>query len=195
MARVLRSQAQSAQARQEAIACEHQAALGPRARTQSALELRFHGRRALVGAALQDVQRHQRVQPRSAAIEVDTSLPAARVIRALSELVEVRGAPLSIRLDNGPEFIAQALCDWAAAKGIELRHIQPGQPTQNAYVERFNKTYRTEVLDCYVFDSLAEVRAMTADWLQRYNHHRPHEALGRVPPVEYRIKRFPDLYF
>ena len=128
-------------------------------------------------------------------IEVDTSLPATRVIRALSELVEVRGAPLSIRLDNGPELIAQALCDWAAAKGIELRHIQPGQPTQNAYVERFNKTYRTEVLDCYVFDSLAEVRAMTADWLQRYNHHRPHEALGRVPPVEYRIKRFPDIYF
>ncbi|WP_423601437.1 integrase core domain-containing protein [Roseateles sp. MS654] len=76
---------------------------------------------------------------------------------------------------------------------MELRHIQPGQPTQNAYVERVNKTYRTEVLDCYVFDSLAELRAMTADWLQRYNHHRPHEALGRVPPVEYRIKRFLNL--
>ena len=115
------------------------------------------------------------------------------MIRALSELVEVRGAPLSIRLDNGPEFIAQALCDWAAAKGIELRHIQPGQPTQNAYVERFNKTYRTEVLDCYVFDSLAEVRAMTADWLQRYNHHRPHEALGHLLPVACRIERSPDL--
>jgi putative transposase len=128
-------------------------------------------------------------------IEVDTSLPEACVIQALSKLVEVRGAPLSIRLDNEPEFIAPALCDCAVAKGIELRHIQPGQPTHNAYVERFNKTYRTEVLDCYVFDSLAEVRAMTADWLQRYNHHRPHEALGRVPQVEYRIKRFPDLYF
>ena len=55
--------------------------------------------------------------------------------------------------------------------------------------------YRTEVLDCYVFDSLKEVRDMTADWLHRYNHHRPHEALGRIPPVEYRVKLFPNLYF
>ena len=124
-------------------------------------------------------------------IEVDTSLPATRVIRALNELVEVRGAPLSIRLDNGPEFIAHALSEWAKSKGIALNHIQPGKPTQNAYVERFNKTYRTEVLDCYVFDNLQEVRDMTADWLHRYNHHRPHEALGRIPPVEYRVKLFP----
>lgn len=59
----------------------------------------------------------------------------------------------------------------------------------------FNKTYSTEVLDCYVFDSLQEVRDMTADWMHRYNHHRPHEALGRIPPVEYRVKLFPNLYF
>ena len=128
-------------------------------------------------------------------IEIDTSLPASRVIRALSELVEVRGAPLFIRLDNGPEFIAHALTEWAQSKGIALKHIQPGKPTQNAYVERFNKTYRTEVLDCYVFDSLQEVRQMTEDWLHRYYHHRSHESLGRIPPVEYRVKQFPNLYF
>jgi len=128
-------------------------------------------------------------------IEIDTSLPAARVIRALNELVEVRGAPLSIRLDNGPEFIAHALAEWAKTKGIALNHIQPGKPTQNAYIERFNRTYRTEVLDCYVFESLQEVRDMTADWLHRYNHQRPHEALGSVPPVEYRMTKFPNLYF
>lgn len=78
-------------------------------------------------------------------IEIDTSLPAARVIRALDELVEVRSAPLSIRLDNGPEFIAHVLAEWAQSKGIALTHIQPGKPTQNAYVERINKTYRIEV--------------------------------------------------
>ena len=74
-------------------------------------------------------------------------------------------------------------------------HIQPGEPTQNAYVERFNKTYRTEVLDCHVFDSLQEVRDMTVDWLHRYNHRRPHESLGRNPHVEYRVKPFSNRYF
>ena len=81
----------------------------------------------------------------------------------MDELAELRGAPLSIRLDNGPEFIAHALAEWAQSKDIVLNHIQPGKPTQNAYVERFNKTYRTEVFDCYVFDSLQEVRQMTEE--------------------------------
>lgn len=75
-------------------------------------------------------------------IEIDTGLPAARVVRALDELVQIRGAPRTIRLDNGPEFIAQVLTQWAQSKGIELNHIPPGKPTQNAYVERFNRTYR-----------------------------------------------------
>lgn len=73
-------------------------------------------------------------------IEIDTSLPATRIIHALDEWVEVRGAPLSIRLDNGLEFIAHALAGWAHSKNIALKHIQPGKPTQNTYIERFNKT-------------------------------------------------------
>lgn len=102
---------------------------------------------------------------------------------------------MSIRLDNSPEFIAHTLFEWARSKGIALNHIQSGKPMQNAYVERFNKTCRTEVLDCYVFESRQEVRDMTANWLLRYNHPRPHEAPGRIPPVEYRVKLFPNLYF
>lgn len=107
------------------------------------------------------------------------------MIRALDELVELRGAPRRLRLDNGPEFISAALRQWADRHRVELLHIQPGKPTQNAYIERFNRTYRTEVLDRYVFTSLHEVRRMTEDWRYRYNHQRPHRALGGLPPVAY----------
>ena len=118
-------------------------------------------------------------------IQVDTSLPSVRVIRALDELVELRGAPRRLRLDNGPEFISAALKQWAQQHGIELVHIQPGKPTQNAYIERFNRTFRTEVLDRYVFTTLNEVRRMAEDWRHRYNHHRPHRSLGGLPPIHY----------
>lgn len=128
-------------------------------------------------------------------IEIDTSLPAAQVTRALNELVAIRGTPLSIRLANGPGFIAHALAAWARSKGIALTHIQPGRPTKNAYVEHFNRTYRTEVLDCHVFDSSQEVRDMTDDRRPRYNHHRPHDVLRSVPPVDYRANQFPNLCF
>lgn len=120
-------------------------------------------------------------------IEIDTSLPAARVIRALDELIEVRGKPGRLRLDNGPELISKLLADWARQHGIELVFIQPGKPTQNAYIERFNRTFRTEVLDRYVFNSLPEVRRMAEDWRYRYNHRRPHRALGGIPPARYAV--------
>ena len=113
----------------------------------------------------------------------------------MNELVEARGAPLSIGLDNRPELIAPALVQWTHSKRNAPQHIQPGKPTQNAYVERLKRIYRTKVFDYYVFNNLQQVRDMTADWLHRYNHHRPHEALGRIPPVEYRVKLFPNLYF
>ena len=113
-------------------------------------------------------------------IEIDTRLPAARGDPGLER---TGGYPWCIPVhspDNGPEFIAKALADQAASKGIGLNHIQPGKPTQkNAYLERFNKTYRTEVLDCYVFELLQEVGDMAQDWLQRYNHHRPQASWGR----------------
>lgn len=118
-------------------------------------------------------------------IEVDTSLPSARVIRAFDELIELRGKPARIRLDNGPEFVSKALADWAKQHDVHLHFIQRGKPTQNAYVERFNRTYRTEVLDRYIFTNLAEVRRQTELWRQRYNTERPHKSLGGLPPHQY----------
>jgi transposase InsO family protein len=80
------------------------------------------------------------------AIEIDTSLPAQRVVRVLQQLETWRGLPKAIRLDNGPELTSQYLADWCKSKDIELRFIQPGKPNQNAFIERFNRSYRTEVL-------------------------------------------------
>lgn len=116
------------------------------------------------------------------AIEISTSLPSVRVVQVLEQLVAMHGAPAMLRCDNGPEFIAQALVRWCEQHGVVLHHIQPGKPNQNAFIERFNKTYRHEVLDAWVFTSLAEVRQVTEDWLELYNTARPHRSLGRVPP-------------
>ncbi len=119
------------------------------------------------------------------AIEVGTSIPAARVIRVLEQLITIYGRPAALRLDNGPEFTAQRFADWCKANNIELRFIQPGKPDQNAFVERFNRTYRHEVLDAYVFASVTEVQAITDEWLLTYNTCRPHDALGRIPPTRF----------
>ena len=103
---------------------------------------------------------------------VDTSLPSSRVIRELNQLIEWRGKPERIRVDNGPEFIAQVMKDWCEDQSIELTYIQPGKPTQNSLVERFNRTFRQEVLDCFIFSSIKEVKLFT----QSYNL-TPHEFL------------------
>jgi putative transposase len=110
---------------------------------------------------------------------------------ALDELCEVRGKPKRLRLDNGPELISHALADWVGRNFVELCFIQPGKPTQNAYIERFNRTYRTEVLDRYVFNSLIEVRRMTEEWRHRYNHQRPHRSLGDIPPARFAMQKSP----
>lgn len=118
-------------------------------------------------------------------IEVATSIPAVRVVRVLGELIELHGRPRAIRLDNGSELTSTAFTEWCQARGIDLRFIQPGKPDQNAYIERFNRTYRHEVLNAYVFDSLEQVREITATWLREYNQERPHDSLGRVPPLTF----------
>ncbi|MFZ3151240.1 MAG: IS3 family transposase [Anaerolineaceae bacterium] len=116
-------------------------------------------------------------------IEVDTSLPAERVIRVLEMIISWRGCPIQIRMDNGPEFISHRLESWAKQHNIQLVHIQPGKPSQNAYIERFNRTYREDVLDAYLFNSLSEVREISEQWLEEYNAIRPHEALEGLPPI------------
>ena len=118
-------------------------------------------------------------------IEVDTSLPSLRVIRVLERLIEMRGKPLRIRVDNGPEFISDKLQLWCEENHIQLQFIQPGKPVQNAFVERNNGSIRRELLDAYLFFSLQEVRLMAEEWRQDYNAERPHETLGNVPPLEY----------
>ncbi|OJW54513.1 MAG: transposase [Sphingobacteriales bacterium 50-39] len=121
----------------------------------------------------------------SLAIEVDTSLPARRVIRVLERIIARRGKPTCIRTDNGPEFISHLLQEWCESNRIRLVYIQPGKPTQNAYIERKNGTMRRGLLNAYLFYSLAEVRLMAEEWQLDYNTERPHKSLGYLSPVKY----------
>ena len=83
---------------------------------------------------------------RALSIEIDLNLPALRVVRVLDRIAANRGYPVMLRMDNGPEFISLALAEWAEQHAVKLEFIQPGKPTQNAFIERFNRTYRTEIL-------------------------------------------------
>lgn len=121
----------------------------------------------------------------SLAIEVDTSLPSLRVIRVLDRLVTQRGKPANIRCDNGPEFISHKLEQWCNSKKITIQFIQPGKPTQNAYIERKNGSLRRELLNAYLFNSLAEVRCLSEEWRTDYNEERPHKSLGYLSPLRY----------
>lgn len=139
----------------------------------------YHGSRFRTFNLIDDFNREALV------IEIDTSLRAERIIRVLDRLKAERELPHMIRVDNGPEFIAQSLQDWGKANRVLIYHIQPGCPTQNAFIERFNRTYRNEVLNLYLFRSLDEVREITSRWLRTYNELRPHEALQGAAPGLY----------
>jgi len=118
-------------------------------------------------------------------IEVATSIPSARVIRVLEQLIEMHGKPQALRVDNGAELTASAFTEWCEQRQIQIWFIQPGKPDQNAFIERFNRSYREEVLDAYLFESIAQVREITENWLREYNEERPHESLGSVPPLTF----------
>ena len=122
-------------------------------------------------------------------IEPSFSLPAFHVTRLLDQLGETRGYPAMIRVDNGPEFISKQFQGWAKSRGILVHYIQPGKPAQNAYIERFNRTYREDILDAYYFDSLREVKTLTREWMNSYNEDRPHEALNNLSPFNFHRKQ------
>ncbi len=117
------------------------------------------------------------------AIEAGFSIPAIRVTRVLNQLLEYRGKPSVIRCDNGPEFISHEFVNWAEKRKIRIEYIQPGNPQQNAYIERANKTIRYSWLSKHLFDSLEEVQNYATEWLWFYNHKRPHKANGGYPPL------------
>jgi putative transposase len=120
------------------------------------------------------------------AIEVDVSLPGARVVAVLERLAAARGAPAELVLDNGPELTGRALDAWAAARGVRLRFIAPGKPSQNGVVESFNGRLRDECLNLCWFTGLADARATVEAWRLDYNERRPHGALGYRTPAEVR---------
>jgi putative transposase len=103
----------------------------------------------------------------------------------MNELIEVYGKPEAIRLDNGPELTAHKFVEWAERHKIELRYIQPGKPNQNAFIERFNKSYREEILNANLFNTFAEVQEATYEWVDDCNSFRNHESLGRIPPTQF----------
>ena len=117
------------------------------------------------------------------AIEVDTSLPGMRVCRVLDRIAAERGRPAELLMDNGPEFTSVALDAWAAQRGVRLRFITPGKPTENAFVESFNGRFRDECLNENWFLDLRDARRTIAAWREDYNHVRPHGSLGGLPPA------------
>ena len=118
-------------------------------------------------------------------IEVDFNLPARRVIEIVERAIERYGKPLRIRTDNGPEFRSKRFQLWMKDNLIEWSRIQKGKPQQNAIIERFNKTYREDVLDANLFYSIEQANAITQRWVVDYNHERPHQSLNYQTPMAY----------
>jgi putative transposase len=119
------------------------------------------------------------------ALEVDTGFPGPRMTRVLETIVAERGRPLAIRCDNGPEFTSRHFLAWALEKKIEVVHIEPGKPVQNAHVESFHGKLRDECLNASWFGNLFEARVKIAAWQEEYNEERPHSSLGYLAPREF----------
>lgn len=140
----------------------------------------YNGRRFRTFNVVDDFNRE------ALAIEIDISITSERLVRVFRRIQAERPLPQVLRTDNGPEFLGETFTQWAKQAGMAIRYIQPGKPNQNAYIERFNRTYRDELLDQHLFASLEDVREATYWWMIEYNEQRPHDSLGDLTPMEAR---------
>ena len=122
------------------------------------------------------------------AIDVARSIDADGVVAVLDRLAAQRGAPVYVRFDNGPEFVARAVNDWCRFNGCGAMFIDPGSPWQNAWIESFNGRLRDELLNSWRFDNLLEARVIIGDWRLDYNADRPHTAHGELTPTEFALQ-------
>ena len=139
----------------------------------------YHGRRFRTFNVIDEYNRE------ACWLEIGISIDSRKVVEILENLVAERGAPEKIRVDNGPEFTSFHFRSFCKRHDIHIAYIEPGKPTQNAFIERFNRSYRTEVLDVYIFKTLKEVREISHAWIEDYNHHRPHSSLGYLSPIDF----------
>ena len=128
------------------------------------------------------------------ALEVDTSFASRRVTRVLDAIVAERGQPQAIRCDNGPELTSRHFLAWCVERKIELLHIQPGKPTQNARMESFHGRLRDECLTVSWFQNLFDARRKIAAWRIEYNEERPHSSLGYQTPKEFAAAQAAGFY-
>lgn len=140
------------------------------------------GRRFRILAVVDDFSRE------CLALIADTSLSGLRVVRELDAIIARRGRPDTIVSDNGTELTSMAVLRWCQDTAVEWHYIAPGKPMQNGFVESFNGRLRDELLNETLFLSLAEARSAITNWKEDYNNHRPHSALGNIPPVEFAMK-------
>lgn len=118
-------------------------------------------------------------------IKLGFNLPARVVIKVMEQIIEMHGKPKRIRTDNGPEFRSKLFQKWLEKNGISWSRIQKGKPQQNAIIERFNKTFREDVLDANIFNNIAHAEEITRAWIDEYNNERPHQSLNYQTPSNY----------
>lgn len=122
------------------------------------------------------------------AIEIKYSFTSEDVVNAIEQLIDWKGKPQEIRTDNGTEFMANCFQDYCKQSGINHIRIQKGKPNQNAYIERFNRTFREDVLDAHIFTVITQAKELTLNWMEDYNLSHPHSSLGNMSPLQF-LKR------